>query len=149
MSQHTFHSAWTYGRIPNPVSFSIIHVPFCRYVWLNEYSSQFLPILGLLGLRLVVGVGDWLIKKFGKKKKDRMQEMADEYGRHRATEFNVGDVGSRKDTGVRYADVAGIDRVKGDIEETMHMILGAPEFEAIGAKPPRVSPKSACLLTVV
>lgn len=111
----------------------------CRYVWLNQYVSQFLPILGLLGLRVVVGVGDWLIKKFGKKKKDRMQEMADEYGRHRAAEFNVGAVGTRKDTGVRYTDVAGIDRVKSDIEETMHMILGAPEFEAIGAKPPRVS----------
>lgn len=29
----------------------------CSYVWLNEYSSQFLPILGLLALRLVVGAG--------------------------------------------------------------------------------------------
>lgn len=108
-------------------------------MWLNQYVSQFLPILGLLGLRVVVGVGDFLIKRFGKKKKDRMQEMADEYGRHRAAEFNVGDVGTRRDTGVRYSDVAGIDRVKADIEETMHMIMGAPEFDAIGARAPRVS----------
>lgn len=109
-----------------------------RYVWLNEYSGQFLPILALIALRVVVGVGDFLIKKFGKKKKDRMTEMADEYGKSRATEFNVGAGASRKDTGVRYADVAGIDTVKADIEETMHMILGDPEFDAIGARPPRV-----------
>ena len=110
----------------------------CRYVWLNQYAGQFLPILALIALRGVVGIGDYLIKRFGKKKKDKMQEMADEYGRHRATEFNVGKEGSRRDTGVRYADVAGIDSVKSDIEETMRMILGNPEFDAIGAKPPRV-----------
>ena len=114
-----------------------------RYVWLNEYSGQFLPIIALIALRVVVGVGDFLIKKFGKKKKDRMTEMADEYGKSRATEFNVGTGGSRKDTGVRYADVAGIDTVKADIEETMRMILGAPEFDAIGARPPRVQ-SAAC-----
>lgn len=110
----------------------------CRYVWLNEYSGQLLPILALIALRGVVGIGDYLIKRFGKKKKDRMQEMADEYGRHRAAEFNVGSGGNRRDTGVRYADVAGIDSVKSDIEETMRMILGSPEFDAIGARPPRV-----------
>ena len=114
-----------------------------RYVWLNEYSGQFLPIIALIALRIVVGVGDFLIKKFGKKKKDRMTEMADEYGKSRATEFNVGSGGTRKDTGVRYADVAGIDTVKADIEETMRMILGAPEFDAIGARPPRVQ-SAAC-----
>lgn len=39
------------------------------YVWLNEYSSQFLPILGLLALRLVVGAGEWVLRKVGKEKK--------------------------------------------------------------------------------
>lgn len=119
-------------------------------MWLNQYIGQFLPIIALIFLRVVVGFGDWLIKKFGKKKKDKMQEMADEYGRHRATEFNVGKAGTRKDTGVRYADVAGIDSVKSDIEETMNMILGSPEFDAIGAKPPRVIPitLSHAILTI-
>lgn len=120
----------------------------CRYVWLNEYSGQFLPILALIALRVVVGVGDFLIKKFGKKKKDRMTEMADEYGKSRATEFNVGVGGNRKDTGVRYADVAGIDTIKSDIEETMRMVLGAPEFDAIGAKPPRVQSELATCLCI-
>ena len=118
--------------------------PFaCRYVWLNQYIGQFLPILALLALRVVVGIGAFLAKRFGKKKKDEMQEMADLYGKHRATEYNVGPPGSRRDTGVRYSDVAGIDTVKSDIEETMSMILGAPEFEAIGARPPRVSHQAA------
>ncbi|DBB13646.1 TPA: hypothetical protein ACH3X3_000668 [Trebouxia sp. C0006] len=115
----------------------VVMDPNDAYVWLNQYMGQFLPIIALILLRVVVGFGDWLIKKFGKKKKDKMQEMADEYGRHRATEFNVGKEGTRKDTGVRYADVAGIDSVKSDIEETMNMILGSPEFDAIGARPPR------------
>lgn len=44
----------------------------------------------------------------------------------------------RKDTGVRYEDVAGIDNVKADIEEVMKMILGDDEYKAIGARPPRV-----------
>lgn len=118
----------------------------CRYVWLNEYSGQILPIVALIALRLVVGAGDFLLKKFGKKKKDRMQEMADEYGKSRAQEFNVGVGGDRKDTGVRYADVAGIDTVKSDIEETMRMILGDAEYDAIGARPPRVSLQLSKLL---
>ncbi|KAL3137049.1 hypothetical protein ABBQ32_006634 [Trebouxia sp. C0010 RCD-2024] len=111
--------------------------PSDSYVWLNEYSGQILPILALIALRVVVGAGDFLIQKFGKKKKDKMQEMADEYGKSRAQEFNVGVGGNRKDTGVRYADVAGIDSVKFDIEETMRMILGDAEYDAIGARPPR------------
>ncbi len=47
-------------------------------MWLNEYVEQFLPIVGLLLLRLLVGVGSWLAAKFGKKKKSRMEEMAEQ-----------------------------------------------------------------------
>ena len=39
-----------------------------------------------------------------------------------------------------YADVAGIDAVKGDIQVAMDMLLGDPTFQAIGAKPYRVRP---------
>lgn len=66
-----------------------------RSMWLNQYARQFLPIFALLALRGVVGVGTWLASKLGKKKKDAMQEMADELGAHRAKEFNVG-VDARK-----------------------------------------------------
>ena len=65
-------------------------LPACRYVWLNEYSSQFLPILGLLALRLAVGAGDGVLRKMGRKeKKSEQEELAEELGRHRAKEFNV------------------------------------------------------------
>lgn len=64
------------------------------------------------------------------------QELAEEFGRHRAREFNVGV--ERLDTGVRFEDVAGIDDVKADIEEVMKMILGDDEYRAMGARPPRV-----------
>ena len=65
-----------------------------------------------------------------------IQELAEEFGRHRAREFNVGV--ERRDTGVRFEDVAGIDDVKADIEEVMKMILGDAEYSAMGARAPRV-----------
>ena len=72
-----------------------------------------------------------------------LQELAEEYGRHRAMAFNVGV--TRKDTGVRYKDVAGIDHIRADIEMTMSMVLGDERYKAIGAKPPRVS----CFLSLL
>ena len=48
----------------------------CRarsYVWLNQFADQFVPILALLALRVVVGVGDAVLKRFSKPKKGAMQ----------------------------------------------------------------------------
>lgn len=109
--------------------------PSDAYVWLSQYSGQFAGIAVLLLLRVLVGAGDWLLKKFGKPKKDKMQEMADEYGMHRAREFNVGK--SKRDTGVRFTDVAGIDFIKDDIKETLDMMLGDDRYKQMGARPPR------------
>ena len=44
----------------------------------------------------------------------------------------------QKATGVRFADVAGIDNIKDDIKVVMDMLLGAQEYKAIGAAPFRV-----------
>lgn len=66
------------------------------------------------------------------------QELAEEYGRHRATEFNVGAGAARRQTGVRYEDVAGIDHVKADIEAMMDAVLGRGGYSEMGVKPPRV-----------
>lgn len=122
--------------------------PGDSYVFLNQYSTQFLPIIGLLALRFVVGTGDWLLKKFGKQKKTAQEEMAEELGRHKATAFNVEEEErdasgkmkktSKKDTGVRYEDVAGIDGVKEDIQIILEILLGAERFKEMGAHPIKV-----------
>ena len=40
---------------------------------------------------------------------------------------------------MRYADVAGIDAIKGDIQEIIEILLGNQEYRAMGALPIRVS----------
>ena len=45
----------------------------CRNVWLNQYSSQLLPIVALIGLRVFVGLGDRFLRLVTKPKKDPMQ----------------------------------------------------------------------------
>ena len=140
--------------------------PGDAYVWLNQYASQFLPIAGLLALRLVVGAGDWALRKLGREKKSPEQELADQLGAHRAKAFNVdeGEGGEgegegkgkakagkgeaagpsrRRDTGVRYADVAGIDAVKEDIRIVLDILLGDQKYKDMGAHPIRASPGAA------
>ena len=46
--------------------------------------------------------------------------------------------------GVRYADVAGIDHVKADIEAMMDAVLGRGGYSEMGVKPPRVRGAAAC-----
>ena len=47
--------------------------------------------------------------------------------------------GSKRDTGVRYADVAGIDAIKADIQEVLEIMLGNDAYDDMGALPMRVS----------
>ena len=49
------------------------HECMCRNVWLDQYSSQLLPIVALLALRVFVGLGDAFLKLVTKPKKDPMQ----------------------------------------------------------------------------
>ncbi len=44
-----------------------------RYVWLNQYADQFLPIVALVVLRVVVGAGDSFLRAVTRPKKDPMQ----------------------------------------------------------------------------
>ena len=48
-----------------------------RFVWLNQYADQFLPILALVTLRVVVGAGDALLRAVTRPKKDPMQARAE------------------------------------------------------------------------
>lgn len=83
-------------------------------------------------------------EKYGTKKKDPKAELAEQYARPRALEFNVGEGASRNDTGVRFEDVAGIDDVKENIIEVIKMMRGDERYSRMGAKPPRV-----CILNVL
>lgn len=65
----------------HPKTFQQTCVSPCSYVWLNQYQSQFLPILGLLGLRMVVGAGEWLLRKLGKEKKSEQARDSGHWGR--------------------------------------------------------------------
>ena len=52
---------------------------------------------------------------------------------------------SQRQTGVRFADVAGIDVIKDEVRVVMDMLLGAQEYKDIGAQPFRV--RTASTLT--
>jgi len=115
--------------------------PSDQWVWLNQYAGQFVPIAGLLVLRSLLSTGTWLVEKFGKKKKDRMQEISEQYSKSPAKAFNLKSDdkkdGKTRKTGVSFDDVAGIDEVKADIEEVLTMMMGDQKYAGMGAKMPR------------
>lgn len=43
----------------------------------------------------------------------------------------------RRGTGVSFTDVAGIDKVKNDIQEVLEMMMGEERFGRMGARMPR------------
>jgi len=114
--------------------------PGDQFVWLNQYIGTFIPIVALILLRMFLGFGSWLVQRFGKKKKDRMEEIAEQFSKSPAKSFNIKDgkdEKQRRGTGVVFSDVAGIDKVKNDIQEVLEMMLGEERFSKMGAKMPR------------
>eukprot|EP01025_Chloroclados_australasicus_P034264 TRINITY_DN3506_c0_g1_i3.p1 TRINITY_DN3506_c0_g1~~TRINITY_DN3506_c0_g1_i3.p1 ORF type:complete len:377 (-),score=34.06 TRINITY_DN3506_c0_g1_i3:8-1138(-) len=102
--------------------------PGDNLIWLNQFSGQLLPIFGLVILRLLVGAGSWVGRLFGLEKKDKETQMAEQFQKHRATAYGVeemeGGKKKKRDTGVRFSDVAGIDMVVDDIREIISMLMG-------------------------
>ncbi len=62
--------------------------------------------------------------------------------------------GKLKDTGVRFADIAGMDDIVYEMREVVKMMLGDSVYKRVGAKAPRVSgaqrsqERSACCVVV-
>lgn len=46
--------------------------------------------------------------------------------------------GKLKDTGVRFADIAGMDDIVYEMREVVKMMLGDTVYKRVGAKAPRV-----------
>ena len=120
--------------------------PGSNFVWGAEYAPQILPILGLIALRGVVQAADWTLEKVGwLKRKDKREEVAEQVGRHTAQEFNVeagrGPLGrgksKKKSVGVTFRDVAGIEPVKGELEEILAMVMGSEKYQTMGVRAPR------------
>ena len=111
--------------------------PDIAFAWANAYNSQIVLIIILLGLRLFIGVLEVTAQKFGllKEKLSEKEQLSQDMGKSIARAYNVGKGG--KGTGVKFADVAGIDHVKGDIKDILTLLLGDQRYQEIGAKVPR------------
>ena len=56
---------------------------------------------------------------------------------HTAIEYNTPGPGGKRDTGVRYADVAGVEPILAMVREYMELLTGSARFTDMGARPPR------------
>lgn len=69
-----------------------------------------------------------------------LQDMIDEYSKFKGTLYNV--EGGKTGTGVRFQDVAGVEKAMELVEETIEMLVGDSRYQGIGAKAPRVRSRS-------
>ena len=130
----------------------VVRPPDSAFLFVTQNKGLAVPIAALLGIRTALVVASKAMKVLfprggfwsRNKKKEDDEEVADllgELGRTSAIQFNVeskGGKGGKKDTGVRYSDVAGIDSILFQIKEVVSMLLRQDSrYEEIGASPPR------------
>ena len=109
-----------------------------KWVWLSMNYEAFVNLGIVFGLQMVLTVVERAYKILGKGKKDPKQEFAEQVGAHRAKEYNVERKGGKKaDTGVRYSDIGGIDRIRDEIVEAVDILLAEKNYDKAGAKPLR------------
>ena len=68
---------------------------------------------------------------------DETEALLRQLSAHTAIEYNTAGPGGKRDTGVRYADVAGVEPVMATIREYVELITGSARFQHMGARPPR------------
>lgn len=133
----------------------VVRPPDSAFLFVTQNKGLAVPIAALLGIRTALVVAakgmKMLFPRGGgffpwsrSKAKEDDEEVADllgELGRTSAIQFNVeakGGKGKKRDTGVRYSDVAGIDSILFQIKEVVSMLLRQDSrYEEIGASPPR------------
>ena len=133
----------------------VVRPPDSAFLFVTQNKGLAVPIAALLGIRTALVVaskamralfprgGFWSRSK-GKEDDEEVADLLGELGRTSAIQFNVeakggkGGGGRKRDTGVRYSDVAGIDSILFQIREVVSMLLRQDSrYEEIGASPPR------------
>mmetsp|Transcript_3371 Transcript_3371/g.11688 ORF Transcript_3371/g.11688 Transcript_3371/m.11688 type:complete len:686 (+) Transcript_3371:152-2209(+) len=95
------------------------------------------PMVLLWGSGVLYKAAVYVIEKFGVSltpKASAAENALNAFGQSKARVFGPG---SRKTTGVRYKDVAGIDFALDEIQEAVQMLDKAEEFAKYGAKYPK------------
>lgn len=68
-------------------------------------------------------------------KKDKQASMWEKLSSHKAREFMVKDAktGKMKDTGVRFADIAGMDHIVFEMREVVKLLIRDPQYTKVRA----------------
>jgi len=93
-----------------------------------------------IALNLLTGTPAWKMWRTRKKKKKSKEEnMWERLTASTAREFMTKDAktGKMRDTGVRFADIAGLDHIVLEMREVVKMLLNDPQYAKVGAKCPR------------
>ena len=123
----------------------VVRPPDTAFLFVTQNKGLAVPIAALLAVRTGLVIASKAVKLlfprgWGKKGRED-EEVADllgELGRTSAIQFNVDAKGGKRDTGVRFSDVAGIDSILFQIKEVIAMLLEQDKrYEEIGANPPR------------
>ena len=123
----------------------VVRPPDNALLFVAQNRGLAVPIASLLAIRTALVVASKALKVFfpkgwGKKGKEaeEINDLLGELGRTSAIQFNVDAKGGKRDTGVRFSDVAGIDPILFQIKEVISMLLQKDKrYEDIGANPPR------------
>ena len=123
----------------------VVRPPDNAFLFITQNKGLAVPIASLLAIRTAIVVATKALKVlfpkgWGKRGKEaaEIDDLLGELGRTSAIQFNVDAKGGRRDTGVRYADVAGIDSILSQIREVVSMLLQKDgRYAEIGASPPR------------
>lgn len=57
--------------------------------------------------------------------------------------------GKLRDTGVRFQDIAGMEGLVFEMREIVKMLLKDPVYMRVGARCPKVTPTTACIMCIV
>lgn len=112
----------------------VMHKPDYYWMTTGRIFSISKPFATLLLVQFLLTM--WYRNK--KRKEEEMRKQKDYFRKSLAKAFNVKSKdGETKSTGVDFADVAGVDKIKSAISQVMEMLVSDISFTKAGVKPPR------------